>query len=62
MNDREKLREWLQGLDARQLSRAMDEVQRTVTLRVFEGMATGQDVDDELIAGELLRAWLRGKT
>lgn len=50
---------WLQGLDARQISRAVDEVHKVVQGRVFEAMVTGEDVDDELLAGELLRAWLR---
>jgi len=50
---------WLQGLDARQISRAVDEVHKVVQGRVFEAMTTGEDVDDELLAGELLRAWLR---
>ena len=37
----------------------MEEVQRVVQGRVFEAMALGQDLDDELLAGELMRAWLR---
>lgn len=56
---RETVCRWLQGLDARQISRAVDEVHKVVQGRVFESMATGEEVDDELLAGELLRAWLR---
>ena len=56
---RETVWTWLQGLDARQISRAVDEVHKVVQGRVFEAMTTGEDVDDELLAGELLRAWLR---
>lgn len=37
----------------------MEEVQRVVQGRVFEAMALGHDLDDELLAGELMRAWLR---
>lgn len=59
MSRRQDARHFVEGLDARQVSRAMEEVQRVVQGRVFEAMALGQDLDDELLAGELMRAWLR---
>ena len=59
MSRRQDARHFVEGLDARQVSRAIEEVQRVVQGRVFEAMALGQDFDDELLAGELMRAWLR---
>ena len=59
MSRRQEARHFVEGLDARQVSRAIEEVQRVVQGRVFEAMAVGEDLDDELLAGELMRAWLR---
>jgi len=59
MSRRQQARHFVEGLDARQVSRAIEEVQRVVQGRVFEAMAVGEDLDDELLAGELMRAWLR---
>ena len=59
MSRRQDARHFVEGLDARQVSRAIEEVQRVVQGRVFEAMAVGEDLDDELLAGELMRAWLR---
>ena len=39
---RETVWTWLQGLDARQISRAVDEVHKVVQGRVFEAMTTGR--------------------
>ena len=57
--DREIVRDWLTRLEPRQVARAVDEVARTVQGRTFEALVTGEDVDDELLAGVLLVAWLR---
>lgn len=57
--DRELVRDWLTRLDPHQVARALDEVARTVQGRTFEALVTGEDVDDELLAGVLLVAWLR---
>jgi len=59
MSRRRDARHFVEGLDARQVSRAIEEVQRVVQGRVFEAMAVGEDLDDELLAGKLMRAWLR---
>jgi hypothetical protein len=59
MSRRQDARHFVEGLDARQVSRAIEEVQRVVQGRVFEAMAVGEDLDDELLAGKLMRAWLR---
>jgi hypothetical protein len=54
-------REWLDKLDARELGRAVEEVQRTLIDRVFVAMVGGEEVDEELLTGELVLAWLRDR-
>jgi len=55
------VRTFIDGLDPRRISQAIDEVHAVVRDRTFAAMATGAEVDDELLIGELLRAWLRGQ-
>jgi len=55
------VRTFIDGLDPRRISQAIDEVHAAVRDRTFAAMATGAEVDDELLIGELLRAWLRGQ-
>jgi len=55
------VRTFIDGLDPRRISQAIDEVHAVVRDRTFAAMATGAEVDDELLTGELMRAWLRGQ-